>query len=58
MYKLVLFMDEFSTDGIMADVEMGERYDIAFSLKIDFSQNDDEDKVRKQFKNVKDYLPR
>jgi hypothetical protein len=58
MYKLVLFMDEFSTHGIMADVEMGERYDIAFSLKIDFSQNDDEDKVRKQFKNVKDYLPR
>lgn len=51
-------MDEFSTHGVMADIELGERYDVAFSLKIDFSQNDDEIKVKKQFRNVRDHLPK
>jgi hypothetical protein len=38
-------------------VEMGERYDISFSLKIDFSEFDDESIAANMQKVYKDFLP-
>lgn len=40
-YKLVLERDAFGEGDDLEDVEMGERYALSFSLKIEFSENND-----------------
>ena len=41
LYKLEIFKESYSEHATIEDVEMGERYGIEFSLKIDFSEFDD-----------------
>ena len=41
LYKVEIFKDSYSEHEQIEDVEMGERYGIEFSLKIDFSEFDD-----------------
>lgn len=41
-YKIEVFKDGFSEHAQIEDVEMGERYGTSFSLKIEFTENDDE----------------
>ena len=40
-YKIVLQRDAFGEGDDLEDVEMGERYGLSFSLKIEFSENND-----------------
>ena len=42
LYRIEIFKDSFSEHAQIEDVEMGERYGTSFSLKIDFTENDDE----------------
>ena len=42
LYKIELYKDAFTEHAQIEDVEMGERYGTSFSLKIDFTENDDE----------------
>lgn len=56
-YKLEIFKDGMAEHDSMEQVEMGERYGIEFSLKIDFSEFDDQKLAENLQKNVRDFLP-
>ena len=57
IYKLEIFKDSYAEHDHVEDVEMGERYDISFSLKIDFSEFDDKSIANNLQKNSHDVLP-
>jgi len=57
IYKVEIFKDSYSEHEQIEDVEMGERYGIEFSLKIDFSEFDDKAIADNLQKRVKDFLP-
>ena len=58
VYKLEIFKTMYGEHDQMENVEMGERYDISFSLKIDFSEFDDDSIADNLNKIYKDILPR
>ena len=57
IYKLEVFKDAFSEHAHIEEVEMGERYGQEFSIKIDFSEFDDEKMAQNLQRQFKDFLP-
>jgi len=57
LYKIVLQRDAFGEGDDLEDVEMGERYGLSFSLKIEFSENNDPQIAAKLRQNLQEYLP-
>ena len=56
-YKITLFKDAFSEHASIEDVEMGERYGLEFSLKIDVSEFDDTHLAENLQKTFREFLP-
>ena len=57
-YKIEIYKDAFSEHAQIEGAEMGERYGTAFSLKIDFTENDDEAIAAARRKRVLQRLPK
>ena len=57
LYKIEVYKDSFSEHAQIEDVEMGERYGTSFSLKIDFTENDEENIAGSLQKRVRQKLP-
>jgi len=58
LYRLEVFKDSYSEHDQIENVEMGERYAISFSLKIDFSEFDDKAIADNLQQRSRDFLPR
>ena len=57
LYKIELFKDAYTEHSQLEDVEMGERYGVSFSLKIDLSEFDDSHIAANLQKTFREFLP-
>ena len=57
LYKIVVFKDSFSEHAQIENVEMGERYGTEFSIKVDFSEFDDNHIAENLQKSFREFLP-
>ena len=57
LYKLVIFKDAFTEHASIEEVEMGERYGVEFSVKIDFSEFDNDVMAANIQKSFREFLP-
>lgn len=57
LYKIELFKDAYTEHSQLESVEMGERYGVSFSLKIDLSEFDETHIAANQQKNFREFIP-
>lgn len=56
-YELLIYKDAFSEHAHIEEVEMGERYGVAFSVKLDFSEFDESHVAANVAAQFRDLLP-